>query len=177
MNYYFLHFQHDNAYLRGEKGCPEVFAGAPVDLAEWKVPILSITDGSALLDLHGSSLGARVVSLRLKQLIVKESPSDAERIQFLPVRVKHNGQVTEAFALHFAKTAGIEVLDSGKTDFTDGDNWIRPCVDASIAETKGLRIFVVEPSLVRIFVSDPLRKAMLAAGMEGLDFSGVASSS
>ena len=56
MNYYFLHFQHDNAYLRGEKGCPEVFAGAPVDLAEWKVPILSITDGSALLDLHGSSL-------------------------------------------------------------------------------------------------------------------------
>jgi hypothetical protein len=138
--------------------------------ATWTPVTLELRDADRPLDYLANTLGVRLCSPRLREVIDAErGPRDS--VEWLPATVTDPAGVPHPyFVLH--TLADADVLDPERTLTGPSGSPIRPVVDPRRVTDEQVMSF--PGASVRLIVTDRVRRAIERAGCTGVRFSAVA---
>ena len=134
------------------------------EIVNWVELILELEDG-VYADYQANDLGARLCSARMRAVLEK-SAGDADRLQWLPVRVNCDGQSRDYYILHFPDPR--PVLDKKASIMVD-DFVVKSVLSSSLLVNR--RVFTHEEGgNLPLYVSDEVAERLQEEGCTGIEF-------
>src|ERR1051326_1084449 len=165
MKYYSLYFEANDIYgvAYSPIGVHAQMLYRRGFVSDWRTLEFVLKDG-VFSDYQANNMGWHLCSRPLKAVIMS-FVSRQDHVQWLPIMIKGNSDDrNHYYILHL--TEPRNVLSRARTIFSD-DHVIKPVLNARAIGVSNVFTYA---DAVKVYVSGPVRRAILAAGMKGIDF-------